>query len=148
MKIRDIVKYRKEIEMLKPERHVLIIYNDGNSEIHECGDGTIIEVPDDFSFENVFIISFQGPPERCDISCSQPLFSGPLDQENVGVLGLQSFDKICRTIRRVIVNDHDMYPGQMFPDGGDHPRDILLFVVGRYDNQYLFQSIKNLWQRN
>jgi len=56
MKIRDIVKYRKEIEMLKPERHVLIIYNDGNSEIHEWGDGTIIEVPDDFSFENVFII--------------------------------------------------------------------------------------------
>ncbi len=76
MKVKDIIKYRKEIEMLEPERHVLIIYNDGSFEIFEWGDGSKICPPKDFSFENVFALIHRHYDDQDVLSQADLVMSG------------------------------------------------------------------------
>ena len=87
--------------------------------------------------ENIAVVSFQSPLESSNVGSTQPEFSASLDdEETVGKLLLahHSFDNSRRTVGRSVVNHQDVETFVQSEHCPDDFLNILLLVVGRYDD--------------
>ena len=86
-------------------------------------------------FEHIIVLMFDGPLETGDIGGSEPEF--PLafhHEEAVGELPLHPADDVGSAVGRVILDDEDvekLFQSEYRPDD---VLDVLLFVIGRYDD--------------
>ena len=92
--------------------------------------------------KKVLVIPLQAPLEPIDIGCPKTELFLPFDQEDKGpVIVLLFPDDIRSAIRRAVINNEYVKLAFQCHHGINHATYVLLFFVGRYDNQLVRQNV-------
>ena len=95
--------------------------------------------------KDVPVLAFQRPAETGDVRGAQSQLAFALvDVQLACELGHQALDDVGGSIRRAVVHDEHVKVLGQGEYRADHPLDVLLFVVGGYDDQAVAHSGANI----